>query len=67
MRARRGARHLGHGVGVAAVADVEDGHDAGRYVELEGAPDLVVEIVSDSSVAKDTQRLPPRYAAAGRS
>ena len=26
------------------------------YVELEGAPDLVVEIVSDNSVAKDTQR-----------
>ena len=37
----------------------------GRYVELEGAPDLVVEILSDSSVEKDTQRLPPRYAAAG--
>ncbi len=37
----------------------------GRYVELEGAPDLVVEILSDSSVGKDTQRLPPRYAAAG--
>lgn len=37
----------------------------GRYVELEGAPDLVVEIVSDSSVGKDTERLPPRYAAAG--
>ncbi len=37
----------------------------GRFVELEGAPDLVVEILSDSSVGKDTQRLPPRYAAAG--
>ena len=37
----------------------------GRYVELEGAPDLVVEILSDSSVEKDTKRLPPRYAAAG--
>ena len=37
----------------------------GRYVELEGAPDLVVEISSDSSVGKDTERLPPRYAAAG--
>ncbi len=37
----------------------------GRYVELEGAPDLVVEILSDSSVDKDTRRLPPRYAAAG--
>lgn len=40
-------------------------HEAGRYVELEGAPDLVVEILSDSSVAKDTERLPPLYAAAG--
>ncbi len=37
----------------------------GRYVELEGGPDLVVEILSDSSVDKDTRRLPPRYAAAG--
>ncbi len=37
----------------------------GRYVELEGAPDLVVEILSDSSVSKDTERLPPRYARAG--
>jgi len=37
----------------------------GRFVELEGAPDLVVEILSDSSVDKDTRRLPPRYAAAG--
>ncbi len=37
----------------------------GRFVELEGAPDLVVEITSDSSVSKDTERLPPRYARAG--
>ncbi len=37
----------------------------GRYVELEGAPDLVVEIVSDSSVVKDTQRLPQAYHRAG--
>jgi Uma2 family endonuclease len=39
----------------------------GRYVEVEveGAPDLVVEIVSDSSVAKDTRRLPPAYFGAG--
>lgn len=37
----------------------------GRFVELEGAPDLVVEILSDSSVGKDTERLPPRYARAG--
>ncbi len=37
----------------------------GRYVEIQGAPDLVVEIVSDSSVGKDTKRLPRRYATAG--
>ena len=36
-----------------------------RFVEVEGAPDLVVEIVSDSSVKKDTQRLPAAYFAAG--
>jgi Uma2 family endonuclease len=32
-----------------------------RYVELEGPPDLVVEIVSDASAGKDTQRLPAAY------
>ena len=37
----------------------------GRFVELEGAPDLVVEIVSDSSETKDTERLPIQYAQAG--
>ena len=55
-----------------------DGLDSGRvrlvrsaggepdsFVELEGAPDLVVEIVSDSSVAKDTRRLPISYWQAG--
>ena len=36
-----------------------------RYVELEGGPDLVVEIVSDSSVTKDTKRLPIAYFQAG--
>ncbi len=36
-----------------------------RFVELEGAPDLVVEIVSDESVGKDTQRLPAAYFQAG--
>jgi Uma2 family endonuclease len=36
-----------------------------RYIELEGPPDLIVEIVSDSSVAKDTRRLPTAYARAG--
>jgi Uma2 family endonuclease len=36
-----------------------------RYVEVEGAPDLIVEIVSDNSVQKDTQRLPEAYYLAG--
>ncbi len=36
-----------------------------RYVELEGPPDLIVEIVSDASVGKDTQRLPEAYYRAG--
>jgi Uma2 family endonuclease len=36
-----------------------------RFVEVEGAPDLIVEIVSDSSVKKDTHRLPRAYFAAG--
>lgn len=39
--------------------------EEGRYVEVEGAPDLIVEIVSDSSVAKDTRRLPEAYHRAG--
>src|SRR5206468_10318364 len=32
-----------------------------RYVEVEGGPDLVVEIVSDSSEKKDLRRLPAAY------
>ena len=39
--------------------------EPGRYVELEGAPDLIVEIVSDRSVGKDTRRLPEAYFKAG--
>jgi Uma2 family endonuclease len=35
------------------------------YIELEGAADLVVEVISDGSVGKDRTRLPPKYAAAG--
>jgi Uma2 family endonuclease len=41
------------------------GGELGRYVEIEGPPDLVVEIVSDASVAKDTRRLPAAYFRAG--
>ena len=37
----------------------------GRYVEIEGAPDLVVECVSDSSAAKDKKDLPELYHRAG--
>jgi Uma2 family endonuclease len=37
----------------------------GDFVELEGAPDLVVEIVSDRSMRKDREILPGAYAAAG--
>ncbi len=37
----------------------------GRYIELEGPPDLVVEIVSDASVRKDTEYLPAAYYRAG--
>ncbi|HYU32956.1 MAG TPA: Uma2 family endonuclease [Thermoanaerobaculia bacterium] len=36
-----------------------------RFIELEGTPDLIVEIVSDSSERKDLERLPRLYAAAG--
>lgn len=37
----------------------------GRYIEVFGAPDLIVEVVSDTSVAKDTRRLPAAYFKAG--
>jgi len=37
----------------------------GRFIEFEGAPDFVVEVVSDSSERKDRRRLPPLYAVAG--
>lgn len=36
-----------------------------RFIELEGTPDLIIEIVSDSSERKDRKRLPRLYAAAG--
>lgn len=48
---------------VRYVPDAQGRKDRSR--EMEGAPDLVVEIVSDSSVGKDTRRLPKLYAAAG--
>jgi len=36
-----------------------------RYIEIEGAADIVVECVSDSSVVKDCQRLRKQYHRAG--
>jgi Uma2 family endonuclease len=36
-----------------------------RYIEIEGPPELIVEVVSDSSQGKDTGRLPAAYFAAG--
>jgi len=41
------------------------GGDPDRHIELEGAPDLIVEVLSDSSVRKDTKRLPGAYFLAG--
>ena len=40
-------------------------HDRADYIEIAGSPDLVVEIVSDSSVKKDTRLLREAYARAG--
>jgi len=36
-----------------------------RFIEIEGTPELIVEIISDSSVVKDRQRLLAAYHAAG--
>ena len=41
------------------------GSRSDRLTEIEGAVDLVVEVVSDDSVTKDTKRLPLLYARAG--
>lgn len=43
---------------------IVEGRQTG-FVEIEGIPDLVIEIVSDSSVQKDTVVLRERYALAG--
>jgi len=37
----------------------------GDYIELEGTPEMVLEVVSDSSVQKDLIDMPPRYYRAG--
>lgn len=44
---------------------VEKANRADDHVELEGAPDLVVEVVSDSSMRKDTELLLDAYRRAG--
>lgn len=44
---------------------VRSPQDRDRCVEVQGIPDLVIECVSPSSVAKDRIRLRERYAAAG--
>jgi Uma2 family endonuclease len=41
--------------------------EEGRYVEIEGSPDIVIEIASDSSAGKDYRRLPKAYYDAGMS
>jgi Uma2 family endonuclease len=74
-------RYTSDGAGLSAEPDVVvvlyDSLDAGRVryrslgrrpdrlSEIEGAADLVVEVVSDDSVTKDTRRLPHLYAQAG--
>lgn len=47
------------------VRRVPKGGQPRRYVELEGSPDLIVEILSDSSETKDMRRLPSQYWQAG--
>lgn len=39
--------------------------EEGEYIELEGTPDCVMEVVSDSSVHKDTKKLRAQYFRAG--
>ena len=39
--------------------------EADRHVEIEGAPDLVVEVVSDASHRKYSERLPKVYFQSG--
>ena len=52
----------GRGPGAAGTGEKRK---PGRFVEIEGTADLVVEVVSDASVAKTPAACPPLYAAAG--
>ena len=56
---------LGESLAAGRVRFVPAAKDPTRSKEIEGAPDLIVEIVSDSSEKKDTARLPRLYAKAG--
>lgn len=53
------------GIRSGRVRFVESKDNEGRCMVIEGSADLVVEIVSQSSVAKDTRELRERYLAAG--
>jgi Uma2 family endonuclease len=54
---RSGRVRLAPGVGKA--------REAGKYVEIVGTPDWVMEVISDSSVGKDTEKLRQAYHRAG--
>ena len=49
--------------GVVKLVPKDDRHD--EFIAIEGAPDMIAEIVSDGSVSKDTLRLPEAYFEAG--
>ena len=44
---------------------IEKARGSGRFIEVRGAPDLVVEVISRSSVRKDHVELTKRYFKAG--
>jgi Uma2 family endonuclease len=56
---------LEESVAAGRVRDVEAVQGSGSYIELEGALDLIVEILSHSSEERDRHWLPPLYAKAG--
>ena len=56
--------HVGLDDGRARLVPKSSG-EPDRFIEIEGSPDLIVEIVSDSSYQKDSQRLKKAYFLAG--
>jgi Uma2 family endonuclease len=56
---------LWHSLETGKVREIEAARAEDGFVELEGAPDLIVEILSNSSEKKDLERLPELYAKAG--